>query len=127
MAEHRLSAWSQGECADDIDHVGERLMLGEHLKPAGHRGDGYVGARDEREREHDHAHALCRLSAAGEHAHRDEQPYEGETEGDDQPKRGKAVERAPLEAESDGESDRRGDAQAVGEDRGVGDRPRCEH
>ena len=113
--------------ADGVDHVGERLVLGEHLQPAGHRGDRHVGARDEGEREDDHSHALRGLAGAGEQAHRHEQPLEGEAEDDHEPERREPVEDAAVEAEADREGDRDRDRGGEREDGGVGDRAGGEH
>src|SRR5207244_4799910 len=46
VAEQHLGVRPEGECANCVDHVGERLVVGEYLHPARHRGDGHVGARD---------------------------------------------------------------------------------
>ena len=94
-------------------------MLGEHLQPTRQRRDRDVRARDEREREDDHPQTLRRLTAAGEQAHRHEEPLEGEAEQDDEPERRKAVEDAAVEPEADRKCDRDRDRGGEREDRRV--------
>src|SRR5512132_771936 len=60
VAEQRLGAFAAGEAAHGLDHVGDRLVLGDCLKAAGHRRDRDVCAGDEGEWHQDEGHALGR-------------------------------------------------------------------
>jgi hypothetical protein len=68
VAEHGFHAGALGERADRVDHVCDRLVLRDHLKPARHRLHRHVGARDEGQREDHERQALRSLGVVGHHA-----------------------------------------------------------
>ena len=63
-----------------VDHLGQRLVVGEALHPTRHRRHRHVRRRDERQREDEERKPLRRLRAPRHQAHGDEEPDEGEPE-----------------------------------------------
>ena len=123
MAEQRLRRGAAGEEAHRVAHRGHGLVVGEALHPAGHGRHRHVGRRDEAQREDEEREALRRLRAARHETQGDEEPDEGEAVEDGQAERRQHVGRRAADAEADGEADRRHDDHAPGHQRRVGADP----
>ena len=86
---------TEDEPADRVDHRRHGLVLGERAQRPGHRLDGHVRARQERERDEHGRQPLGLLRAAGDEPEGDEHPGEREAAGDVRALAG--LDPAPLE------------------------------
>src|SRR4029453_9946999 len=114
VSEQRLGALAAGEAAHGLNHVGDRLVLGDGPKAARHRRDRHIGAGDERERDQDQGQALGRLGVAGKQPDGNKNPLEGEAEHEERGKAEQPPADPAVEPEADHEAGDRHDHHTPG-------------